>query len=301
MLGDTRPLAGARDGAIVDAGPLIDVHVVLGRVLWRIGPAWSVLAGALAGGAPLTTSDALLRLAAAVVLADIGWGILRKLIPSRPGVAATQAVALPSVPYAQPAAPLARFMQFLAAGFAEGPSKLRAAWQSLLAGLGLVAFLRLASGRHVAAHLSARRRCGIARIGPGAPWRSALFVSGLAGCGPAVAVGRLADRACSGSAGVLRCGTGSRLHCLAVGFAPGAPCGNLAGGRYLAGAGCRVGCIDRPETTLGSGCDSRPVCATGLVVGEAGGIRLLDGVGLALVVGGHACCSCGHPAVAVGA
>ena len=146
-LDDMRSMAVAGSEPSVEAGPLVQVHIVVGRMLWRIGPAWSALAGALAAGAPLATSDALLRLAATLVLADLVWGILRKLIPAQSADIEAGATALPSVPYAQPAAPLTRFLGALAAGQDEGEAGGRVAWQSLLAGLALTAALSLLLGR----------------------------------------------------------------------------------------------------------------------------------------------------------
>jgi hypothetical protein len=60
--------------AAPESGPLIGLRVSAGRSLWRLGPGWAVLAGALAGGVPLLAGDALLRLAGAIVLADPVWG-----------------------------------------------------------------------------------------------------------------------------------------------------------------------------------------------------------------------------------
>lgn len=55
-------------------GPLIGLRVSVSRNPWRIGPAWAVVAGALAAGMPIGSSAALLRLLGAVLLADSAWG-----------------------------------------------------------------------------------------------------------------------------------------------------------------------------------------------------------------------------------
>jgi hypothetical protein len=147
MLDDMHSMVDAGHESSIEAGPLVQAHIVVGRTLWRIGPAWSVLAGALAAGVPLTTSDTLLRLAAAVVLADLAWGTLRKFIPAQPARVEARVAALPSAPYAHPAAPLTRFLQALTAGHSEGAVASGMAWQSLLAGLVLTAALSLLLGR----------------------------------------------------------------------------------------------------------------------------------------------------------
>ncbi len=109
-------------------------------MLWRIGPAWAVLAGAMAARASLSAPDILLRLATAVVLADLAWGILRKVVSDRSSDA-TSAAAVLELPYAQPAAPLAQFLHALAAGRGGEQPGSRAAWQELSAGLVLTVAL----------------------------------------------------------------------------------------------------------------------------------------------------------------
>ncbi len=118
------------------AGPLVRLHITPSRTIWRIGPAWSVLAGALAAGAPLLVPDALFRLAAAALLADLLWGVLRQFVPV--GQGPTLATAAPAIlPYARADAPLAAFLAGLSGR--EGDAPPRAAWQALLLGLALVA------------------------------------------------------------------------------------------------------------------------------------------------------------------
>lgn len=134
MLDDVRPVTGPADALVVEAGPLVRLHVELSRMLWRIGPAWAVLAGAVAARAAWLAPDILLRLATAVVLADLVWGILRKVISDQ-SHGASPALAVPQLPYAQPAAPLARFLASLAAGQGREQLDGRAAWQGLFAGL----------------------------------------------------------------------------------------------------------------------------------------------------------------------
>ena len=56
------------------SGPLIGLRIAASPYLWRLGPAWAVVAGVIAGGAPLLDGAGLLRLLGAVVLADSAWG-----------------------------------------------------------------------------------------------------------------------------------------------------------------------------------------------------------------------------------
>jgi len=145
MLDNVHPASVSSDAPTLEVGPLVRLHVGMARMPWRIGPAWSVLAGALATGAPLATADALLRLAAAVVLADLAWGVLHRFIPAQAGTVIGQA-ASPSVPYGQPAAPLTRFLLALAAGQKGALDEMRVAWQGLFAGLVFTAVLSMLLG-----------------------------------------------------------------------------------------------------------------------------------------------------------
>ena len=132
--------AGGQGGA--DAGPLMQLHLAPSRMLWRIGPAWAVLAGAVAAGVALGNAGSLLRLAAAVVLADLLWGILRRIVPTSPGTEGTENRAAPSLPYGSSDAPLARLIQMSAADQQTAP----APWLSWLSGLTLTAVLSLLLG-----------------------------------------------------------------------------------------------------------------------------------------------------------
>jgi hypothetical protein len=140
MLDDIRSAPVSTDAPVVEAGPLVQLHVELSRMLWRIGPAWAVLAGAMAVRASLSAPDILLRLATAVVLADLAWGILRKVVSDRSSNA-TSVTAAPELPYAQPTSPLAQFLHALAAGRGGEQPGSRAAWQELSAGLVLTVAL----------------------------------------------------------------------------------------------------------------------------------------------------------------
>lgn len=122
------------------AGPLVQLRIMPSRFVWRMGPAWSVLAGALAAGASLLTAEALFRMVAAMILADLLWGMLRQLVPTQPlgTIAARPPIFLP---FAQPEAPLARFLLRLSGG-----QSARAAWQTLLLGLLLTGIVSVLLG-----------------------------------------------------------------------------------------------------------------------------------------------------------
>ena len=68
-----RPRLGA------GAGPLIGLRISLGPALWRIGPAWAVLAGALSGSISFLPHASPLQLVGAALLADSAWGVLWRL------------------------------------------------------------------------------------------------------------------------------------------------------------------------------------------------------------------------------
>lgn len=136
MRDEIQPLSGAAGQNVVDSGPLVQLHIAASRTLWRIGPAWAVVAGAVAAGAPIS-ADFLLRLAAAVILVDISWGILRRIIPDSPRPDGTATPTAPSLPYGHGDAPLARFLQTIAAGQHSGTVP----WLGWLSGLVLAAAL----------------------------------------------------------------------------------------------------------------------------------------------------------------
>ena len=100
----------------IEVGSLVQLRIASGRMLWRIGPAWAVVAGALTSGAPLLATDALLRLAAAIVLADLLWGILRRVVPDKPASNGTTFRWSSSLPYGRSDAPLARLLQIVGTG-----------------------------------------------------------------------------------------------------------------------------------------------------------------------------------------
>jgi hypothetical protein len=143
MAEQMQPLSDATAGQVVaETGPLVHLHLAPSRMLWRISPAWAVVAGAVAAGAPLGNAVSLLRLATAVILADLIWGILRRIIPASPGIEGTASLVAPSLPYGSSDALLARFIQMTAADQQVSP----APWLSWLSGLAVTAVLSLLLG-----------------------------------------------------------------------------------------------------------------------------------------------------------
>jgi len=131
-----------------DAGPLttLRVGVAPGLGLLRIGPAWAVLAGALASGAPAAlAAEALpLRLAGAALLADAVWGVFWRLTAREPGApigpVSAAADSLGRLPYFQAGSPAGRSWRLLR-DMAPG-----ATWQELLAAVILALALGLLLG-----------------------------------------------------------------------------------------------------------------------------------------------------------
>jgi hypothetical protein len=137
-----QPSGGAGGQGVAETGPLVHLHFAPSRMLWRIGPAWAVVAGAVAVGAPLGDAVSLLRLATAVILADLVWGILRRIIPDSPDTEGTATLRTPSLPYGRSDAPLARVMQTVA----SGQHASTAPWLGWLGGLALTVVLSLLLG-----------------------------------------------------------------------------------------------------------------------------------------------------------
>jgi hypothetical protein len=115
----------------------VQLRLLPSRALFRVGPAWAVLAGALAAGLPQPGVEALLTLVTAAALADLVWGALREIVPdplaARAGVTAPTAPVPLALPYLQPDAPLARWLRGLTPG-ATGAHAERG-WQGVLIAL----------------------------------------------------------------------------------------------------------------------------------------------------------------------
>jgi hypothetical protein len=129
-----RPRLGA------GAGPLIGLGVFVGPGVWRIGPAWAVLAGALASGAPLLGDVVPLRLVGAALLADSAWGVLWRLTAADDGERPHQLAEDDHLPYFQPQSPAGRALGMLH-DIAPGAS-----WRDLTTALVLTGVLSLLLG-----------------------------------------------------------------------------------------------------------------------------------------------------------
>ena len=122
------------------AGPLIGFGISIGPGVWRIGPAWAVLAGALASGAPLLGDAMPLRLVGAAILADSVWGVLWRLTAADDADRANQLAEDERLPYFQPQSPAGRALGMLH-DIAPGAS-----WRELMAALALTGVLSLLLG-----------------------------------------------------------------------------------------------------------------------------------------------------------
>ena len=126
---------------MTQAGPLVQLHISVTRSAWRLAPAWSVAAGAVAAlHLPASAMDGM-RVVGAVILGDLVWGMLRRasLVHVAPRVGAGRPAApygqpaapygQPAAPYGQPASPVGRLLQVLAAADVS--------WQGAAAGVVL--------------------------------------------------------------------------------------------------------------------------------------------------------------------
>ena len=129
-----RPRLGA------GAGPLIGLGISVSPGVWRIGPAWAVLAGALASGAPLLGDAVPLRLVGAAILADSAWGVLWRLTATDDTDRANQLAEDDHLPYFQPHSPAGRALGMLH-DIAPGAS-----WRDLTTALVLTGVLSLLLG-----------------------------------------------------------------------------------------------------------------------------------------------------------
>jgi hypothetical protein len=129
-----RPRLGA------GAGPLIGLGISVGPGVWRIGPAWAVLAGALASGAPLWGDAVPLRLVGAVILADSAWGVIWRLTAADDAERPNQLAEDKHLPYFQPRSPAGHALGMLR-DIAPGAS-----WRELTTALVLTGVLGLLLG-----------------------------------------------------------------------------------------------------------------------------------------------------------
>ncbi len=177
-----------RAAAFVETGPLLSLQATFARRAWRIGPAWAVLAGVLASGAPFLAGDAPLRLAGAIALADPAWGLLWRLTACGSDHATQSANEVAGLPFGQPDAPLARVLRRLrhmssAAAWHELPMALvLAVGLSVLLGPNALALTLAACAVLFVAWLTAERdgqpALAFALLSVGLPWGLGALLAG---------------------------------------------------------------------------------------------------------------------------
>ncbi len=169
-----------------DLGPLIGLRVSVSRNPWRIGPAWAVMAGALAAGLPLNSSAALLQVLGAVLLADSAWGAVWAVMAGSGG--APRPAETWGLPYVQPAAPIMQVSERLR-GLSSGVgchdllvSVVLALGLSALLGmvplLLSLAVLAVAFVAQLVAERGRRPALGYAMLVVGLPWALGLGLAG---------------------------------------------------------------------------------------------------------------------------
>lgn len=117
--------------------PILGLGVYLRGSPWRLGPAWAVLAGALAGQAPISVGGDLLRLGGSLLLADALWGVLWQL-PAPSLETLPKRERAPGLPYAAAHSPMVDVLSGLHYETTEGGGT---GWQGTLAGIGFAAVL----------------------------------------------------------------------------------------------------------------------------------------------------------------
>ncbi len=122
------------------AGPVIGLRIWVGPDLWRIGPAWAVLAAAVASAASLTAGAFLLRLIGAAFLADSVWGVVWRMTSLPSAEESGLPVEAVRLPYYQPTGPAGRLLQFLRRVIAD------ASWRELFASVAAALILSVLLG-----------------------------------------------------------------------------------------------------------------------------------------------------------
>jgi hypothetical protein len=163
---------------------LIGLRISVSRSLWRLGPAWAVLAGALASSISLFNGDTLLRLLGAVVLADAAWGVFWTPLAGASGGEAAGDRPTWSLPYAHPAAPIGRLSRLYGRswlGLATGLA-LTAGLATLLGGTALLlslAALIVAFWALSLTQFDRRPALPLALLAVGLPWLLGLTLDGV--------------------------------------------------------------------------------------------------------------------------
>jgi hypothetical protein len=141
----TRISEGAVEGtrAIDRSGPVLGLRFSLSSSPWRLGPGWALLAGALAGQAPIWGAANLLSLGGSLLLADAVWGFFWRRTGPRPGVMPKR-LQRARLPYCTAESPVTVFIGGLRNGTDQDGET---GWPGILAVLGATALLSLLLGR----------------------------------------------------------------------------------------------------------------------------------------------------------
>jgi hypothetical protein len=124
-------------------GPVLNLKFRLSGSPLRMGPAWAVIAGAVAGHAPIVGAENLLQLAGALLLADAVWGVFWPQIPLRRDQP-TDRSPRRRLPYSAFESPLSRILSVFAGESDEAGDE---GWHGILGGLVLAAITSLLLGR----------------------------------------------------------------------------------------------------------------------------------------------------------
>ena len=122
--------------------PILRLGFRLSGSPWRLGPAWAVLAGALASQAPIWGGENLLRLGGSLLLADAVWGVFWRRSSLRQGGPSKRERGA-RLPYSNAHSPMLEALSRLGYEAIEDGEK---AWQGMLAGLVAVAILSILLG-----------------------------------------------------------------------------------------------------------------------------------------------------------
>jgi hypothetical protein len=132
---------------LMESGPLVRLRLLPSRTLFRVGPAWAVIAGVVAAGLPDLGVTALLAVVTAAALADLVWGALRQIVPGPERRSSIDDGAAPvslALPYLQPDSPLAGWLRSLTPA-ASGEHESRG-WQGTLIALAVAFALSVLLG-----------------------------------------------------------------------------------------------------------------------------------------------------------
>jgi hypothetical protein len=134
---------GIEESYVGRPGSVLDLRLGFRGSPWRLGPAWAVLAGALAVNAPISDGSSLLRLGGAILLADAVWGAL--WIP--PALRSDQVPVQSGrshLPYATSVSPMSKSVAALSEGNPAAGGD--AGWYGIAIGLVLAAIVSLLLG-----------------------------------------------------------------------------------------------------------------------------------------------------------